>query len=522
MSENAINNTKTEPVSDSERVVELQYEPAHLTQQVVLRILQNEFTPEEVEYLRTPPTPHKWYQWFSDSDTPTERALITKLDLLIWLYLFLLSFVKSIDSNAISYAYVSGMKEDLRMDGNQLTYQGSVYMSGFIAFQIPLTMLGTYFPLYIYLPILDSVWSVFTLGMFKITNYHQLYALRFCVGAFGSFFFPFANYVMGCYYTKAEITKRAALYFCASQAGSMASGYVMAGAHAHLNGRDGIEGWRWLFILAFVITIPVCLYGIVALKGFLPNGTNLRFLTKAQNRLADLRMLREGRATNDKLTWTTVRKTVWGWKFPMLVFFAIFFSQADGISSNSGLPLWLKANNYSVGKINTITTIIPAVTIVSSLVNGVIADAWQLAHPYLIAVTAVINLVAGIILVVWKVSKAGILTAFFFSGTADGIAAVLYSWANIICSDNSQERALTLSTMNTLGNTFSVWVPLFVWKTVDAPRYLKGYAYNVALDVMMLLMLVPLTYLYRRQKRLDAEKVYHLEQATYPEEKSSS
>ncbi|KAJ2961288.1 hypothetical protein NQ176_g11008 [Zarea fungicola] len=37
--------------------------------------------------------------------------------------------------------------------------------------------------------------------------------------------------------------------------------------------------------------------------------------------------------------------------------------------------------------------------------------------------------------------------------------------------------------MNTIGNTFGAWLPLFVWKTTDAPRYLIGYNWTIALDV---------------------------------------
>ena len=116
-------------------------------------------------------------------------------------------------------------------------------------------------------------------------------------------------------------------------------------------------------------------------------------------------------------------------------------------------------------------------------------------------------MLAGILLVIWNVGTGGKMLAFFLSGTADSIASVLYSWANIICSDSSQERALTLSTMNTLGNTFSVWVPLFVWKTVDAPEYKKGYSYNIALDAVMLILLVPLTYLARKTAKERHDKL---------------
>lgn len=29
----------------------------------------------------------------------------------------------------------------------------------------------------------------------------------------------------------------------------MSSGYIQAGAYATLNGKHGIEGWRWLYII---------------------------------------------------------------------------------------------------------------------------------------------------------------------------------------------------------------------------------------------------------------------------------
>jgi hypothetical protein len=46
----------------------------------------------------------KWYriQWFADEDTPEERKLIVKLDLLIVPYVFLAYWVKYIDQANIS------------------------------------------------------------------------------------------------------------------------------------------------------------------------------------------------------------------------------------------------------------------------------------------------------------------------------------------------------------------------------------------------------------------------------------
>lgn len=86
------------------------------------------------------PTRQKWYQWFAPTDTPAERRLILKLDGLIIVFVFLAYWAKVLDSSATSTAYVSGMKEDLKLYGNQLNYLNTVYMVGFITMQIPLTL----------------------------------------------------------------------------------------------------------------------------------------------------------------------------------------------------------------------------------------------------------------------------------------------------------------------------------------------------------------------------------------------
>lgn len=74
------------------------------------------------------PARQKWHEWFAPTDTPAERRLILKLDGLIIVFVFLAYWAKVLDSSATSTAYVSGMKEDLKLYGNQLNYLQTVYM----------------------------------------------------------------------------------------------------------------------------------------------------------------------------------------------------------------------------------------------------------------------------------------------------------------------------------------------------------------------------------------------------------
>ena len=104
-------------------------------------------------------------------------------------------------------------------------------------------------PVNYFLPVADLFWGIFTLAQYKASSVTQLYALRFFVGALGGFFFPAVQWYLGSWYKRSELSRRGAIFFIASQVGSMSSGYIQAGAYARLDGRYGIEGWRWLYII---------------------------------------------------------------------------------------------------------------------------------------------------------------------------------------------------------------------------------------------------------------------------------
>lgn len=102
------------------------------TQEKSPRLVESNFELQSKDASTQVPGPvpacQKWYQWFAPTDTPAERRLILKLDGLIIVFVFLAYWAKVLDSSATSTAYVSGMKEDLGLYGNQLNYLNTVYM----------------------------------------------------------------------------------------------------------------------------------------------------------------------------------------------------------------------------------------------------------------------------------------------------------------------------------------------------------------------------------------------------------
>ncbi|CAG9991055.1 unnamed protein product [Clonostachys byssicola] len=440
------------------------------------------------------PVRQKWYQWFSPIDTAEERRLVIKLDCLILIYICIAYWVKVMDGSTISAAYVSGMKEDLALNGNELNYIGTINLVGFLIPQIPLTVMMARWGSSHWIPAADLFAGIFTLAQYKVSNVSQVYAIQFFLGVSGSFYYPGVHWYLGSWYKSSELSRRGALFFIASQLGSMSASYIQSAAYVTLDGRYGIASWRWLSIICFAITVPVAVVGFFLLPGT-PDKPRGRFLTEEEIVLAKRRMEDEGREPAKPLTVAVIKDVLLGWHFWVLVGLTWFFSQTGGAS----IDLWLKAEGYSVEDINNITGAIPPVTIVACVVNGILSDAYD-AKVALITATGLLNLFAAICLAVWNIPVGLKFLSYFIFGTAYGIAAVIYSWANEICGGSSEERAIVLSSMNTIGNVFSAWVPLLVWKVTEAPRYPRGFIWTITLNVGMIIMAWVTRYFWRQEK----------------------
>ena len=49
------------------------------------------------------------------------------------------------------------------------------------------------------------------------------------------------------------------------------------------------------------------------------------------------------------------------------------------------------------------------------------------------------------------------------------------SWAHEICTNDNEERAIVVASMNEMAYVLQAWLPLLVWQQVDAPQYRKGF-----------------------------------------------
>lgn len=134
-------------------------------------------------------------------------------------------------------------------------------------------------------------WSVTCLGTGFMKTPGQLYASRLLIGLFEAGMYPALAITLTTFYTPKEQARRFAyLYLSVGLSGGF--GGLFAYALLKLDGRHGIAGWRWLFIVEGCLSI-----GIAALLwACMPDSyETARFLNSKDKELMRLRSIKHDR-----------------------------------------------------------------------------------------------------------------------------------------------------------------------------------------------------------------------------------
>lgn len=130
-----------------------------------------------------------------------------------------------------------------------------------------------------YICIAMAVWGVICSCTAAAQSFSGLVAARFFLGIVEAVFFPGVIYYISLFYTRQQMALRTAVFFSGSQLGN-AIGPLIAIGILELDGKQGISGWRWLFIIEGVVTIFFALIFAIILPGSLKN---IRGMSEVEN-----------------------------------------------------------------------------------------------------------------------------------------------------------------------------------------------------------------------------------------------
>ncbi|KAL2279672.1 hypothetical protein FJTKL_13221 [Diaporthe vaccinii] len=153
----------------------------------------------------------------------------------------------------------------------------------------------------------------------------------------------------------------------------MFAGYLQAAAYTNLNRTHGLAGWRWLFVVDAIITIPIALIGFFVFPD-VPSRKKPFVLTEIEHELAQKRLEGITAPPQLRLSWDIFRRVLTRWNWYLFVF---QWSIMDQNLAPSGTPFSLslkaKSNIYSIVQVNTLPTIATAISVVVAFSAGLIS-----------------------------------------------------------------------------------------------------------------------------------------------------
>ncbi|KAJ5559064.1 Major facilitator superfamily domain general substrate transporter [Penicillium sp. DV-2018c] len=447
---------------------------------------------------------HRGVSANSDFRSPDEKALVRRLDIFLMTFGCLSQVIKYLDQQNINNAYVSGMKEDLHLVGNELNLFTTYFNAAYCVMLIPSQIILTYVRPSYWLPGLEICWGVLTGLIAMTTHAKQVYVLRVFLGLCESSAWPGMMTLFMYWYTPTELAKRMGFYHSCQAVGQMLSGAMQAAITKTLNGHAGLAGWRWLFVINAIITVIWGFAGFIMLPD-LPDRPNPRafWFKKVHGEMALERLARNGRAEPKKMTFAGIKRTFSGW----VVYFIsiLYIATVLGTYGYCYFGLFLKSLTNPDGSPRWTVSDVNAIPIGGSAINVVFVWIWALLSDYfetrwlLIVAQAVIGIIPCIIMSIWtrhpaSVALSAAYASYFISYIALGTAPLIFAWLSDLIPQDPEARSLTVGVAVAGYYAISAWSQVLVWPASQAPFYKYGWQSALALLVLVIIMTCVLRY----------------------------
>ncbi|OCL12252.1 MFS general substrate transporter [Glonium stellatum] len=433
---------------------------------------------------------------------PGERALVQKLDFFILTFCCLMYFLNYLDRSNLANAYVSGMKEDLHFKGNQLNQINTVFTVGYTIGQVPCNIALYYIKPRIFFPTTMVIWAGLTMATAGVHNPQGIMAIRFFQAIAEASTFVGTHYILGSWYTEKELGKRSGIFTASGLAGTMIGGFIQTGIHSSLNGARGLAGWRWLFIVDGIITLPVAIYGFFFFPNT-PSTTTAPYLSAEERALAVSRVPEVDERT--PISWSFIKRCFASWYWYGFVMLWIIAGETESFSSNSLLALYMKAHpthKYTVSQLNNYPTGVPAVGIVSTLSWATLTDFMggkRYLVGYWIGITGIIT--SAMILAPGSTTAVH-FAAYYWAGSVYACQATFFAWANdVLRHEEDSLRAVVIASMNMGSNAVNAWWSIIFYSANLAPKFTRGMWAMIACSIALAVWTTGMLYMTRRDEK---------------------
>jgi MFS family permease len=266
--------------------------------------------------------------------------------------------------------------------------------------------------------------------------------------------------------------KRYSIFFTALCFAGAAAGLLAGAIISGLDGKNGWQGWRWLFLIEGIMSIS---FSVIAFFVLMDYPANSKRLTLEERQLAIVRIAHDRNLTvavHKRLS--PLQAFLSAIRDPRTYFFAVLYMLDNGSATiNYFVPTVLKSMGYSGVQVQWMSVPVWVVGSIFLIVMPYTADRFKDRRWHITGGLTLAFLSAIICFQVDGNATRYAFLSFCIAGVYSTLPLIM-TWASEILELPAEKRAVCIAIANSVGNVSSVYGSR-LWPTEDAPQYAMGF-----------------------------------------------
>ncbi|KAJ9604234.1 hypothetical protein H2200_011068 [Cladophialophora chaetospira] len=429
-----------------------------------------------------------------------QRKIIHRLDRRLITIAGIIYMNSLMDRSNLPNAAIAGMLVDLGMaQGFRYSTVALVFFVTYTIFQPPATILTRKIGPRPFLSGICLAWGATMVGFGFVQDWVVLIPLRLLLGLFEAGYFPGVVYLISTWYSRFDMQKRYAAFYCLGLVASGCSGILAFGLQ-QMDGLGGLEGWRWIFIIFGLMTVAAAILGWIYLVDFpdvAVDKHHWRFLSRQEIEFV-IRRINKDRDDARRERWNFRSWLSAGADWKIWMFALQFFSlTTQAYALAYFLPIILRDNmGFSIGESQMLTAPPYAGAAIVMFICAWVGDKYRIRGP-LLFFSATLGLI-GLPLLGWAGSPAARYIGCFLTCACanGGIPTVMAYQANNI--RGQWKRAFASATLVGFGGIGGI-AGSTVFRSQDAPTYRPGVWACIVCNIVTVTIVIINSIIFKRQ-----------------------
>jgi len=422
-----------------------------------------------------------------------ERRIWRKLDYHLLPFVSLLYLLSFLDRSNIGNAKIAGLAKDLNLVGLKYNIAAAVFFPLYALAEIPSNILLKLVRPSIWIPSIMIAWGVVMTLMCRVNSFEGLIVARVFLGLTEAGLFPGVTFYISLWYPRRFLAKRICIFFSAATVAG-AFGGIFAFAIEKLDGRAGLHGWQWIFLIEGLMTTVIAFTAYFFMHDYPESST---FLTEDEREFIvhTIRDDSQGQAKHFSTRFVVQALADWKSWVQLLMFLGV---NIPVYAVALFLPSVIAGLGFSAANAQLLSVPPFICGCLSTVIMGIYSDKLQMRGPFVVA-GAGISLVGYIIAFTTTAPGPGYAAAVIAAMGVYPCIPLIVTWAGGNAGGD-MKRGVVIAMVVCTGNLGGI-ESSFVYR--DPTQFHDGHATIIGFLCMAIVLGCALMYTY---SRLNAEK----------------